>query len=70
MAAIDFSRTALGSAPVATRLRAFFTAPVNTVLAWNDARKTRNALTALSARELEDIGLIRGDIEYVASGRN
>ncbi|MFD0860176.1 DUF1127 domain-containing protein [Roseovarius aquimarinus] len=30
--------------------------------AWNDARITRKALSALSDRELEDIGLTRGDV--------
>jgi len=33
--------------------------------AWNDKRQTRKALNALSSRELEDIGLCRGDIEDV-----
>ena len=30
---------------------------------WNDARMTRKALGRLSDRELDDIGLCRGDIE-------
>ncbi|SEL11821.1 DUF1127 domain-containing protein [Roseovarius nanhaiticus] len=30
--------------------------------AWNDARATRKALSALTDRELEDIGLTRGDV--------
>lgn len=30
--------------------------------AWNDARVTRKALNKLSDRELDDIGLCRGDI--------
>lgn len=33
------------------------------VSAWNDARITRKALSKLSDRELDDIGLCRGDIE-------
>jgi len=33
--------------------------------AWNDARVTRNALGKLSDRELDDIGLCRGDIEQM-----
>jgi uncharacterized protein YjiS (DUF1127 family) len=33
--------------------------------AWNAARKTRNALYALSSRELDDIGLCRADIEMI-----
>jgi len=34
---------------------------------WNDARLTRKALSRLTARELDDIGLTRGDIETVTS---
>ncbi len=34
--------------------------------AWNDARITRNALSRLSDRELEDIGLSRSDIDTIA----
>ncbi|MEM6375674.1 MAG: DUF1127 domain-containing protein [Pseudomonadota bacterium] len=30
---------------------------------WNETRKTRAALTRLSDRELEDIGLTRGDVD-------
>lgn len=33
--------------------------------AWNDARVTRKALGRLSDRELDDIGLCRGDIELI-----
>ena len=66
MAAIDFSRTALGTATVANRAVSFISALVGSVVAWNDARNTRNALSALSDRELEDIGLVRGDIDNVA----
>lgn len=32
---------------------------------WNSARITRNALNRLSNRELDDIGLCRGDIELI-----
>jgi uncharacterized protein YjiS (DUF1127 family) len=35
------------------------------LIAWNNARKTRNALYALSNRELDDIGLCRADIETI-----
>lgn len=34
---------------------------------WNDVRMTRNALNRLSDRELEDIGLSRGDIDQVVT---
>ncbi|UOA26624.1 DUF1127 domain-containing protein [Pseudosulfitobacter sp. DSM 107133] len=69
MAAFDTSRTTYGSAIVAGRIsRAVFNA-IASVMSWNDARVTRNALSALSDRELEDIGLSRGDIESVTFRR-
>ncbi|WP_373568561.1 DUF1127 domain-containing protein [Paracoccus actinidiae] len=36
--------------------------------AWNDARLTRRELNNLSDRELNDIGLARGDIGRIARG--
>lgn len=39
-----------------------FTRLFGAAMAWNDRRMTRNALNTLSTRELEDIGLSRGDI--------
>lgn len=33
--------------------------------AWNDARLTRKALSRLTDRELDDIGLCRGDIAVI-----
>ena len=45
----------------------FFANITGTIAAWNDARITRNSLSALSARELEDIGLTRGDIDAIAT---
>ena len=38
---------------------------VAAVSAWNDARMTRKALGRLSDRELDDIGLCRGDVEML-----
>jgi uncharacterized protein YjiS (DUF1127 family) len=32
---------------------------------WNDARITRKALSKLTDRELDDIGLCRGDVELI-----
>jgi len=59
MAAIDTTRTVqFQSAPVGlnfARFTAVFTA-------WKDARATRKALSVLSDRELDDIGLTRADI--------
>lgn len=39
---------------------------VNRVSSWNEARRTRAALSKLSAHELEDIGLTRGDIDRIS----
>ncbi|MBC6437093.1 MAG: DUF1127 domain-containing protein [Rhodobacteraceae bacterium] len=36
--------------------------------AWNDARVTRASLSRLSDRELDDLGLVRGDIDDIAAG--
>jgi uncharacterized protein YjiS (DUF1127 family) len=58
----DFTTTR----PMATMpaLRGFsLRALVDTFLTWNDRRVTRNELHRLSDRELEDIGLTRGDID-------
>lgn len=40
---------------------------VAALAAWNDARLTRNELAKLTDRELDDIGLTRGDIDRVAA---
>lgn len=69
MAAIDTPRTALGSAPVANRVFASAYSVIGAVVAWNDARVTRNALNHLTDRELDDIGLTRGDIDLISERR-
>lgn len=35
---------------------------------WNDRRTTRKSLSGLTNRELEDIGLMRGDIDSIVDG--
>lgn len=62
MAAIDFR-------PSAAKFGFSFASLIGTIAAWNDRRLTRNSLNKLSARELEDIGLVRGDIEAIANGQ-
>lgn len=47
----------------------FFASIRERVQSWNDSRKTRNALSVLSDRELADIGLTRADVERVAMGQ-
>lgn len=68
MAAFDTTRTTYGTASAVNRFFARFSDMAASVEAWNDARITRKALAELSDRELEDIGLIRGNIDYVAHG--
>lgn len=49
-----------------TGLGALVSRVVATLVSWNERRATRNALSQLSDRELDDIGLTRGDIDAVA----
>jgi uncharacterized protein YjiS (DUF1127 family) len=63
MAVLDYTRSAHAStggfAPLAFVISGY--------AAWRDARQTLKALSSLSDRELEDIGLCRGDIDAIAS---
>ncbi|WP_377193482.1 DUF1127 domain-containing protein [Ruegeria meonggei] len=69
MAALDTTRITTGSFGLVGRIGATFASVVNAVVEWNDARVTRNVLSGLTDRELEDIGLCRGDIDVVTDGR-
>lgn len=63
MALIDTSRTLSHSAVFAEAVSRGAYRLVSTFTEWNDARRTRNALMALTAQELDDIGLTRGDVD-------
>lgn len=65
MAAFDAPRAAYASVDLFGRFGQVFASVYATVAAWNDVRVTRNALSQLSDRELDDIGLCRGDIDLV-----
>lgn len=65
MAAFETSRPAHVGTLVGGRLSKTISALVAAVIAWNDARVTRNALARLSDRELDDIGLNRSDIDGI-----
>lgn len=67
MALYDTTRSPVGGQSLPGRLSATFAALVSTFISWNDARMTRNSLAKLSDRELDDIGLLRGDIDEVAA---
>lgn len=61
MSVIETNRsvTVGGFGSVVAKLASLFSA-------WNDARVTRKELSRLTDRELDDIGLCRGDIERIA----
>lgn len=66
MAAFDTTRTSYGSVGFTARIGAAVSTVLGAIATWNDARVTRNSLAQLSDRELDDIGLVRGDIDRVA----
>lgn len=66
MAAFDTSRPAQGTL-FGGRLSQIASSVIAAVATWNDSRVTRNALAKLSDRELDDIGLTRGDIDMIAA---
>ncbi|MBR2655825.1 DUF1127 domain-containing protein [Yoonia sp.] len=65
MAIIETNRTAAGVS--AGRVTSVFASIMGAIATWNDARVTRNALSKLSARELDDIGLCFSDIDRIAT---
>jgi len=65
MAAYETSRAAPSGAISIFRLVPAFRTIVAAFSVWNDARLTRKALGRLSDRELDDIGLCRGDVEML-----
>lgn len=65
MAALFVSGTQNNSAVLFGRIGRAIMIAMNAIADWNDARVTRNALAKLSDRELDDIGLCRGDIDEV-----
>ena len=65
MAAFDTTRPTASLS--AGRISSAFVSAFAAFAAWNDARITRKSLSMLTARELEDIGLTVGDIDYVAT---
>lgn len=69
MAAFDTTRTTYGAPGLTGRSGAVFSTVFGGFAAWADAKATRKALNALTDRELEDIGVVRGEIELIATGR-
>jgi uncharacterized protein YjiS (DUF1127 family) len=67
MSAIETTRSAPFGATSAYQFIQFVSNMLASVKNWNDARVTRKALSSLSDRELDDIGLCRGDIERIVA---
>jgi uncharacterized protein YjiS (DUF1127 family) len=65
MAAYETTRRAPFGAITTQRFASVFGGIAAAVGTWNDARITRSALARLSDRELDDIGLCRGDIDRI-----
>ena len=65
MAAVETTRPATFGANTSYRALNGLSNTFAALSAWNDARVTRNALNKLSDRELDDIGLCRGDIDAI-----
>ncbi|MEM6757973.1 MAG: DUF1127 domain-containing protein [Pseudomonadota bacterium] len=63
MASFETTQPRHGFAGVAGLISATFASLAGRVVAWNNARETRNALHKLTDRELHDIGLERADID-------
>ena len=66
MAAYDTPHTSAAAA-FGARISATTSAVFAILSDWNDARITRKSLSRLTARELDDIGLCRGDINRIAA---
>jgi uncharacterized protein YjiS (DUF1127 family) len=65
MATYETSRTAPLGAISVFRLVQSVDSVATRFQTWNAARITRNSLSRLSNRELDDIGLCRGDIDLI-----
>lgn len=66
MASYDLTQSNTAHAAGIPRVHSWLGAVIEPILAWNNARRTRAALSRLSDHELEDIGIVRADIEKIA----
>lgn len=65
MALLDQAPVGGQHTSLATRLQSRAARAFGALVDWNDTRRTRKALSQLSAHELDDIGLTRGDIDAI-----
>lgn len=68
MAAFNNTRALNEGRTIGAATTEFFANVAAMLAGWNDARVTRKALNDLSLRQLDDLGLIPGDIEDIAQG--
>ena len=66
MAAVETTRPAPFGAITTYRAINSVSRAFRALSAWNDVRATRNSLSKLSDRQLDDIGLCRADIDTIA----
>ena len=66
MAAFDIYRANNLTAAKSGLNLTWISSTIASIIVWNDQRVTRNALTSLSIRQLDDIGLTPGDIDDMA----
>lgn len=69
MAAFDTTRPLATGTVFGSRLSKFIMNAFAAVATWNDVRVTRSSLSKLTDRELDDIGLCRGDIDVIAGSK-
>ena len=67
MAFFDTTRPMVDGRTFGARPSNLFARVYGAIVAWNDARVTRNALSKLSDHELDDLGLTRGDIDTLGT---
>jgi len=65
MAAFETHRPV--AAPAAGIISSFVVRAFGALQTWNDERITRKALSKLTARELEDIGLTYADVDTIGT---
>lgn len=65
MAAFETTRLPVAGLSFGGRLSGSLRTAFDRVVAWNSARVTRIRLSQLTDRELDDIGLCRGDIHTI-----
>jgi uncharacterized protein YjiS (DUF1127 family) len=63
MSVFEVSRSASASQGLMAQV---YANTIGAYVAWKEARDTRAALDKLSDRELDDIGISRGDIDAIA----